>query len=115
MNRHGLDITILWLLSFGSSLTVVTARLGLALFAVSQVPPVEPELLERWKRRRTYLMVSELCALPAFATAGVTATVYWDLPPIASVLIAMVLGALGFGFLMHAVETIVRKRLEMDQ
>ncbi len=107
------EVTILWLLSFVSSLTVIGAKMGFALFSLKEDPPRDPEALSHWKRKRRWLIVSELSAVPAFATAGVTATMYWNLSPIASVLIAMLLGALGFSFLLHAVETIVRRRIDM--
>lgn len=113
ITRH-IEITLLWLISFAASLTVVAARVGFLMYGINaEVPPEDPAVLRQWRRRRTYLLVSELSALPAFATCGVVATDYWSLSPIASVLIAMVLGALGFGFLLHALEVIVRRRLEI--
>jgi hypothetical protein len=113
LTRH-IEITLLWLISFAASLTVVAARVGFYMYGVNaEQPPEDPAVLRQWKRKRTWLLVSELSALPAFATLGVVATDYYNLSPIASVLIAMVLGALGFGFLLHAVEVIVRRRLEI--
>lgn len=111
---RSIEITVLWICSFAASLTIVAGRVGLALFNLKEDPPTDPVLLANWRRRRTYLLVSEMMAVPAFATLGVVSTVYWNLDPIASVLISMVLGALGFGFLLHAVETLVRRRLEMN-
>jgi hypothetical protein len=112
-NRH-VEITLLWLISFAASLTVVAARVGFYMYGVkAEQPPIDPAVFDQWKRKRTWLLVSELSALPSFATLGVVATDYYNLTPIASVLIAMVLGALGFGFLLHAVEVIVRRRLEI--
>lgn len=113
LSRH-LETTLLWLISFAASLTVIGARVGFMMFGVkAEQPSDDPGLIKHWKRRRMYLLVSELSAVPAFATCGVVATDYWNLTPIASVLIAMVLGALGFGFLLHALEVIVRRRLEI--
>lgn len=115
LTRH-LEITLLWIISFAASLTVIAARVGFLMFGVkAEVPPEDPATLKHWKRKRTYLLVSELSAVPAFATAGVVATEYWELSAIASVLISMVLGALGFGFLLHAIEVIVRRRLEIEK
>lgn len=109
------ELTLLWLLSFAASLTVIAARVSFMMFGVkAEQPPEDPKLVQQWSRRRKYLLASELSAVPAFATCGVVATEYWNLSPIASVLIAMVLGALGFGFLLHAVEVIVRRKLEID-
>jgi hypothetical protein len=112
LSRH-VEITLLWFISFAASLTVIGARIGYTLFNVKHAPPEDPELFAHWRRKRTWLIVSELSAVPAFATAGVVATIYWDLSPIASVLTAMILGALGFSFLLHALETLVRRRLDM--
>lgn len=110
---HYLEVTITWLVSFFASLTVIGARIGLALFNLKEDPPSDPELYRHWKRKRGWLIASEISAVPAFATFAVTATIYWDLPPIASVGIAMILGALGFSFLLHALYTIVRRRLDI--
>lgn len=112
ISRH-VEITLLWVISFAASLTIIGARIGFALFNTREVPPDDPALFIHWKRKRMWLIISEISAVPAFATAGVVSTEYWNLTPIASVLIAMVLGALGFSFLLHAVETIVRRRLDL--
>lgn len=112
LGRH-LEITLLWVISFAASLTIIGARIGYALFNTKEDPPSDPQLFAHWRRKRMWLIISELSAVPAFATAGVVATEYWTLTPIASVLIAMVLGALGFSFLLHAVETLVRRRLDL--
>ena len=107
-------LAVLWIISFAASLTVIAARVSFMMFGVkAEEPPDDPKLVRAWTRRRKYLLASELSAVPAFATCGVVATEYWNLSPIASVLIAMVLGALGFGFLLHAVEVIVRRKLEI--
>lgn len=111
-----IETSLLWLLSFGASLVVIAARVGFLMYGVNaEQPPDDPALMAHWKRRRMYLLISELSAVPAFATVGVVATEYWDLTPIASVLLAMLLGALGFGFLIHALEVIVRRRLEIKE
>lgn len=115
LSRH-FETTLLWVLSLAASLTVIAARVSFMMFGVkADEPPDDPALARNWKRRRKWLLASELSAVPAFATCGVVATEYWNLNPIASVLIAMVLGALGFGFLLHALEVIVRRRLEIEK
>ncbi len=110
-----MDFVILWSASALGALTMVVGRLGMTLFGIAKDPPAEAEALEHWRRRRRWLAYSELAALPAFATIALTATVYFHLPPIASVGISMLLGALGFGFLLSGAQVIVRRRLGIDQ
>jgi Trk-type K+ transport system membrane component len=64
-------------------------------------------------RSGRWLAYSEVSALPAFATIGVTAVAYGDLSPIAGVLIAMVLGAIGFPLFLDGAQWLFRKRLGM--
>jgi hypothetical protein len=109
------DIAILWSLSGLAALAAICGKLGMLLFAVAQDPPADPVEFRHWERRRRWLIYSEFSALPLFATAGVSATIYFSLPPIASVLISMGLGALGFGFLLNGVQLIARRRLGIDQ
>lgn len=66
-----------------------------------------------WRRRRRWLAYSEVSALPAFATIGVTAVAYGDLSPILGVLIAMALGAIGFPLFLDGAQWLFRKRLGM--
>lgn len=110
-----LDIALLWMLSGLAALAAVVGKLGMALFVLAQDPPADPLELIQWQRRRRWLICSELSALPLFATLGVSATVYFALTPVASVLISMGLGALGFGFLLHALQLVVRRRLEIRE
>jgi hypothetical protein len=42
----------------------------------------------------------------------VATTIYFLLPPVASVCISMALGALGFGFLINAIQLLARRKLE---
>jgi hypothetical protein len=108
------EIAIYWTLSFFSSLTIVAGKLGYSLFGLGEVQPDDPALAAHWRRKRLWLAISELSALPAFATVGVTATIYWNLPAIASVGISMVLGAMGFGFLLNGVAYFAKRKLNME-
>ncbi|MGE4431898.1 MAG: hypothetical protein AB7E05_14275 [Sphingobium sp.] len=107
------EIFLIWLASAAAALTMIGGRMGLYLFGLAKDPPVDPEALDLWRRRRRWLAYSELSALPACATVALTATVYLDLPPITSVVISMVLGAVGFAFLLNGVQFVVRRRLGM--
>lgn len=108
------DIFIFWALSCFAGLTVVAGKLGYMLFQMGEQPPDDPAAAVIWKRKRRWLALSELMALPSFATIAITATVYLHLPPITSVLISMALGGLGFGFVLHAVQFLARRQLKLE-
>lgn len=108
------DLAILWALSGMGSLAMIAGKVGMYLYGLGAEPPSDPAELAHWTRKRRWLIYSELSAVPAFATVGVTATVYFDLPPVASVPISMVLGALGFGFMLNAAQLLARRKLGMN-
>jgi len=109
------DIAILWLASLFAGLTTVAARISYQLFGIGEQPPEDPVALAHWKRKRVWLIISDFGALPAFATAGVCATIYFNLPPVASVLLSMVGGALGFGFLLRRLQIGVLRKLDQEE
>ena len=105
-----IELFLYWLLLALASLSGLSARLASKLFNVNEIPPEDPELRLHWKRRRLYMAISEICALPAFATGWTAAAIQWDLAAPIVVLGSMVSGALGFGFLIHALQTYVMRR-----
>jgi hypothetical protein len=105
-----LEMVLLWLMLAMASLAGLSARLAMKLFNVNELPPVDPTALIHWRRRRLYMTVSEVCALPAFATGWMAAALQWSLSVPLVVLGSMVTGALGFGFLIHALQTYVLRR-----
>ena len=105
----------LWLLALLASATVVGGKIGSFLWGLAPDPPSDPAAAVSWTRRRRWLAYSEISALPAFATIGVTAVAYGSLNPIAGVLIAMALGAIGFPLLLDGAQYLYRKRLGMPQ
>lgn len=109
------ELLILWLISTFCAATVVGARTGLWLWRLSPDPPDDPVLAKHWLRRRQWLCYSEFSALPMFGTAGVVATEYWNLPPVASVGISMVLGGIGFALLLDGLQFVFRRRIGMEQ
>jgi hypothetical protein len=107
-----LDILMMWSASLLSGLALTGARLGWLLFRVAPDPPEEPMALALWRRKRRWLVISELSALPGFATVAVTVGRMQEWPVEGVVLFSMCMGALGFAFLLDALETLVRKRLD---
>lgn len=85
------------------------------LFGVSPDPPVDAAALQMWERKRRWLIISELSALPAFATVSVVVGRLREWPVEGVVLLSMVLGALGFAFFLDALQTLVRRRMGLQQ
>jgi hypothetical protein len=100
-----------WLASLLAAATVVGGRLGRALFLLATDPPDDTKLAAHWARRRRWLAISELMALPSFATIAVSAVAYYKLDPIVAVLLAMFLGGIGFALLLDGAQWLFRKRL----
>lgn len=105
-----LELFTLWCLLALAALTGLAARLATRLFSLSDIPPTDPVLLQSWKRRRMYMVISEVSALPAFATGWMAAALQWHLAIPLVVLGSMTTGALGFGFLIHALQLYITKR-----
>ena len=106
-----IEIAILWCCLALSALSGLAARLAMRMFNVNELPPSDPDMLLRWKRRRMYMAISEVSALPAFATGWMAAALQWNLSIPLVVLGSMLSGALGFGFLIHALQTYVMRRV----
>ncbi|CAM8655252.1 hypothetical protein [Sphingobium cupriresistens] len=105
----------LWILSMLAAATVVGGKIGAFMWGLSPDPPNDAAAAAHWARRRRWLAYSEVSALPAFATIGVTAVAYGDLNPIAAVPISMALGGVGFPLLLDGAQWLFRKRLGMPQ
>lgn len=106
------DIAVLWAALYFSALVGFTARIAYLLYGISEQPPEDPDQLVVWHRKRRWLIFSEFAALPLFATAWITLGVHaeWSVPFL--ILGSMASGALGFGFLLNALQTIVTRRIE---
>jgi hypothetical protein len=106
------DIMWLWLAAYVGTLFGFVARVAW-LLGVKPDPPTDPVEAARWRRRRLWLVGSEFAALPLFATIAVIGTVEGWLSPVKGVLFALVSGALGFAFFLHALETVLRRKIGM--
>jgi hypothetical protein len=109
------DDFLLWLGALMGGLAFCGARLGFYLFRLAPDPPIDPAALALWERKRRWLIYSELSALPAFATISVIVGKMRVWPMEGVILLSMVLGALGFAFFLDALQTIVRRRIGIEE
>lgn len=107
------EILTLWLLSYGAALVAFGARVTFRL-GFDPDPPPDPIDRANWSRRRLWLIGSEFSALPMFATIAVLAVAQKWITPITGVLFALLAGAMGFAFFLHALDTILRRRIGMN-
>ncbi|HEY4546093.1 MAG TPA: hypothetical protein VIG90_06670 [Pedomonas sp.] len=110
-----LDDLILWLLAWGGSLAFAGARMGFILFGLSSDPPDDPKARDAWERKRRWLIISELSALPAFASLAMVVGRMRDWPIEGIILFSMILGAVGFAFFLDALQAILRRRLGLTE
>lgn len=103
-----------WAAALFASTMVVVARLGLKLYGDATDPPEDPVMATHWARRRRWLAISEISALPAFATLSIVLVRYYHLDPAAGVLLAMAQGFLGFPLLIDGATWLFRRRLGMQ-
>lgn len=104
------DVT-LWVINLLAGLALCGARLGWLLFKVAPIPPEDKVALEMWRLKRRWLIISELSALPSFATLAIIIGRLRHWPIEGMILFSMILGALGFAFFLDALQTILRKKL----
>lgn len=109
------DFFFWWLASLFAAATVVAAKLGLRLYGLAGDPPADPVLAQHWHRRRRYVAIGEVSALPAFATISVVLVSFYHLDPVVAVLIAMAQGMVGFALLLDGAAWLFRKRLGMPE
>lgn len=109
------EVIVLYFASLLGGLALCGARLGWLLFRVASVPPEDVAALNLWKLKRRWLIISELSALPAFATISVVLGLLQQWPVPGIILFSMVLGALGFAFFLDTLQTIVRRRIGMEK
>ncbi|MCZ4340192.1 hypothetical protein O4H52_01140 [Sphingomonadaceae bacterium G21617-S1] len=109
------DFAWLWVSSYAASLTAFSARIAFLLFAVASDPPDDPQAYARWARKRRWLIFSEFSALPMFATLAVLGAAKGWVDPVTAVIGALVSGALGFAFFLHAIEGVIRRRLALGE
>jgi len=108
------DFLFWWCASLFAGTMVVVARLGIKLFGTAIDPPDDAAMALHWARRRRWLAISEVSALPAFATVSCVLVAYYRLNPIAAVLIAIAQGFVGFPLLLDGASWLFRQRLGMQ-
>jgi len=107
------DFFFWWSASLFASTMVVVARLGMKLYGAAGDPPEDPLMEAHWARRRRWLAIGELSALPSFATLSVVLVSFYHLNPVAGVLIAIAQGFIGFPLLLDGAAWLFRKRIGM--
>lgn len=113
MEHDWRDFWFWWVATLFASTVVVVARLGLKLYGEATDPPEDPALARHWARRRRWLAITEISALPTFATLSVVLVHYYHLDPVAGVLLAMAQGFIGFPLLLNGAGWLFRRRLGM--
>lgn len=108
------DFLFWWCAALFAGTMVVVARLGIKLFGTAIDPPEDAAMALHWARRRRWLAISEISALPAFATVSVVLVAYYQLNPIAAVLIAIAQGFVGFPLLLDGASWLFRQRIGMQ-
>lgn len=110
-----LNLVYLWLIALGAAMVAFVARMGWVLFGSASEPPEDPLLVAKWKRKRAWLLVSEGCALPLFATTAVLANMRGWVDPVLAVLYALVCSLLGFAFFLKTTKRIIASKLGMSE
>lgn len=113
MNKN--DLLIEFGFAVFAALMAITARLGYFMFQLDVNIPEDPQKAKHWARKRRWLAVSELLAVPLFAIIAVSVTHYFELTIVVSVLISMALGALGFGFFLNGLQWFIKEKLGMNK
>ncbi|SCW57134.1 hypothetical protein SAMN02927924_01443 [Sphingobium faniae] len=109
------EFLVWWVLSLAAAATVAVGRIGYSLWRIGPDEPDDPVKLKHWRRRRRWLVLSELSALPAFATIAVAAVAHWGMSPVTGVLLAMGMGGVGFAMLLDALQYLFRKRVGLPE
>lgn len=104
--------TLLWCASLVAAAFGTGMRVAALLYGKRAIePPEEPALMVHWQRRRRWIVISELSALPTFASLSVASVAYWGMNPVAAIIMAMVLAIAGFLLLLDGIQALVRLRL----
>jgi hypothetical protein len=107
------ELAVLWTAALFSALVGLTARIAWLLYGPqAPEPPEDPAQLAAWKRKRLWVTISEFSALPLLATCWLAVMMWWPLSPALMVLGCMASGALGFGFLLNALQTVLTRRIK---
>ena len=107
------DFLAWWGLALIAGATVAVGQIAHKMARLDLEMPSDPDKLAAWHKRRKWLAITELSALPAFATLATAGRVYFDLPPIVGVLVTMGLGFVGFAMLIDAAKYLFQKRVDI--
>lgn len=97
----------------GTSL-VIAARITEKL-SRNPIPPVSLEEQKAWKGQRRWMLVAEFAAAPALASIGALAVYFSDYNVIGAFAAGVIAGALGFPFIVRAINRIVSARMDLPE
>lgn len=109
------EFLIWWVFSLIAGTTVAVGQIAHKMARLDLEMPSDPVKLDAWHKRRKWLAITELSALPAFATLATAGRIYFDLPPIVGVLATMFLGFIGFAMLIDGAKYLFRKRVGLSE
>lgn len=107
------DFLSWWFINMVAGATVLVGQVAHKLARLDLDAPTDPARLEHWHKRKKWLVVTEFSALPAFTTMSVAVVSYLDMPPVAGVIINMVLGFVGFAMVIDGARYVFRARLSI--
>lgn len=110
-----LDVITLWAISYFAALFAFVARITYLLGIADPQLPEDPLDRARWERRRRWLIIAEFSALPMFSTIAVLAAYRGLVDPVTAVIFALVSGALGSAFFLHALGILVSRRFGLGR
>ena len=104
------EALITFALSCAMSFVAMSARFGLQL--TNDPPPDDKEQFAVWRRKRFWTVLGELSTIPAMGAGWTAAAIHWQFSVPVIVGGAMVCGAVGFGFLLAALQALLTRKLE---
>lgn len=106
-----IDFLIWWAASFVAGAVVAVASTVNKLARLEENEPQDEALKVAWLRRKKWLAITEISAVPAFATLANSGRLYFDASPVVGVIATMFLGFVGFAMLIDGARFLFRSRV----
>lgn len=108
------DFLMWWAFAMIAGATVAVGQIAHKLARIDVEEPTDPAKLAAWQKRKMWLVITELSALPAFATMATAGRIYFEVHPVVGVLVTMFLGFVGFAMLIDGAKFVFRKRVGIE-